>query len=108
MWKPWRGSDRNTNTFAENISGTNSEDTFAEILDFVKKIRGIDFSAYRVITIGRRLMGRLHATGMPDYKSYAGLLSMVRFIAEKGASRWMNLRGSGIVKKAAAGGASRA
>lgn len=61
-------------TFAENVTENQPEDAFSEILLYVKNMRGIDFSAYRSNTIGRRLMGRLQATGMPDYGAYAGLL----------------------------------
>ncbi|MBI5075914.1 MAG: protein-glutamate O-methyltransferase CheR [Nitrospirae bacterium] len=63
-----------TGMFTGNVSENQPEDALAEILNYVKKFRGIDFSAYRSNTIGRRLMGRLQSTGMPDYGSYAGLL----------------------------------
>jgi len=45
-------------------------DEFQGILDYIKKIRGIDFNVYRTTTITRRLAGRLQTTEMPDYISY--------------------------------------
>lgn len=45
-------------------------DLCQEILDYVGKQRGIDFSAYRASTIQRRLASRLQALGLPDHESY--------------------------------------
>ena len=56
------------------VARNQSDSALAEILHYVKTIRGIDFSPYRSNTISRRLMGRLQATGMPDYAAYARLL----------------------------------
>jgi len=52
-------------TVAKSIRGNQSEESLSEILHYVKNMRGIVFSAYRSNTIGRRLTGRLQATGMP-------------------------------------------
>jgi len=52
-------------TCTNSVTGNLSKDALAEILHYVKNIRGIDFSAYRSKTIGRRLTGRLQAAGMP-------------------------------------------
>ncbi len=45
-------------------------DKLYELLEYVKELRAIDFTAYRANTIRRRLERRLHATMMPDYASY--------------------------------------
>ncbi len=41
-----------------------------ELLEYVKEQRAVDFSAYRMSTIKRRLNIRLSATGMSDYAAY--------------------------------------
>ncbi|HCZ10865.1 MAG TPA: chemotaxis protein CheR [Nitrospiraceae bacterium] len=46
-----------------------------ELLEYVKEQRAIDFSAYRMSTIRRRLNIRLSATGMSDYAAYYGYVT---------------------------------
>jgi chemotaxis methyl-accepting protein methylase len=45
-------------------------DRLNEILEYLRELRSIDFSAYRPNTIKRRLDSRLSVTGMPDYAAY--------------------------------------
>ena len=45
-------------------------DNIAQILDYVKEHRAVDFNAYRPDTIKRRLDLRINSVGAPDYNSY--------------------------------------
>ncbi|HBG93705.1 MAG: hypothetical protein A2X54_01130 [Nitrospirae bacterium GWF2_44_13] len=45
-------------------------DNIFQILEYVKEQRVVDFSAYRLDTIKRRLALRLHSTEVPDYRFY--------------------------------------
>lgn len=57
----------------KNISEV-EPDRYREILDHVEKQRGIDFNAYRVSTMQRRLALRLQILGLSDYDAYCHFL----------------------------------
>ena len=46
------------------------DNSYGELLEYVRDRRAIDFNVYRPETIDRRLKLRLSATEMPDYASY--------------------------------------
>ncbi len=48
----------------------NNERELYNVLEYVKELRAIDFSAYRLNTIRRRIALRLLSAGIPDYTSY--------------------------------------
>lgn len=55
---------------AQGLDIDTKADNLHTLLEYVRKLRAIDFNAYRPGTIKRRLEIRLSATGMPDYASY--------------------------------------
>jgi chemotaxis methyl-accepting protein methylase len=50
-------------------------DDFTQILDYVKGLRGLDFNAYKLDSIRRRLALRLAALNIQDYQAYRHYLT---------------------------------
>ena len=48
----------------------NKKGEFHALLEYVKEVRAVDFTAYRPDTIKRRLDRRINSVGAPDYNSY--------------------------------------
>ncbi|HSJ55098.1 MAG TPA: protein-glutamate O-methyltransferase CheR [Anaerolineae bacterium] len=47
---------------------------FEALLDFLRRSRGLDFTAYKRSSLMRRCLKRMQAAGVADYDSYAGYL----------------------------------
>lgn len=60
--------------FKSSLSGRTADD-LAQVLDYVKKQRGLDFKAYQPDSIIRRLALRLAVLNLPDYQSYCRYLT---------------------------------
>jgi two-component system CheB/CheR fusion protein len=52
------------------------EKAFVTLLDYLKRMRGFDFSAYKVPSLKRRIMKRILDVGCDDFSSYADYLEV--------------------------------
>lgn len=60
--------------FKSSLPGRSADD-LAQVLDYVKSLRGVDFNACQPDSIGRRLALRLAALNLPDYQAYCQYLT---------------------------------
>jgi chemotaxis methyl-accepting protein methylase len=60
--------------FKRSLPGRSADD-LAQVLDYVKSLRGVDFNACQPDSIGRRLALRLAALNLPDYQAYCHYLA---------------------------------
>jgi two-component system CheB/CheR fusion protein len=58
----------------DDLAEGDEQGALARLLDRIKERSGIDFAAYKPATIGRRLRGRMSATGSPSVAEYAALV----------------------------------
>jgi two-component system CheB/CheR fusion protein len=49
---------------------------FEGLLDFLRRSRGFDFTAYKRSSLMRRCLKRMQTVGVEDYESYAGYLEV--------------------------------
>jgi len=64
----------NSLVFKSSPPGRNADD-LAQVLDYVKGLRGLDFNAYQPDSLRRRLELRLVALNLPDYQAYSRYLT---------------------------------
>ncbi len=53
---------------------TSRNPAYGELLDYVRRVRGVDFASYKPTTLRRRLGKRMDAVGAKDYDAYLDVL----------------------------------